>query len=120
MILRLSSDFFCLKKLTNLLVSSQRSIILTKLRCLQDLFDDSEPMGATTEQDDEKPNSPLEEDFAPSLHAMNLKLDSGPVDDRLVGFSLSGHLFVSTFTFLYSKLFGDCRYNLIHSQENLL
>lgn len=114
MILRLSSDFFCL---TNLLVSSQRSIILTKLRCLQDLFDDSEPIGATTVKDDEKPNSPLEEDFAPSLHAMNLKLDSGPVDDRLVDFRAS---FVCTFTFLYSKLFAYCRYNLIHKQGNLL
>ncbi|XP_057793158.1 uncharacterized protein LOC131009766 [Salvia miltiorrhiza] len=47
----------------------------------QDLFDDSEPIGTTDVHNDQKPNSPLDEDFAPSLHAMNLKLDSVPVDD---------------------------------------
>ncbi|KAI3464977.1 hypothetical protein Pfo_021640 [Paulownia fortunei] len=47
----------------------------------QDLFDDSEPNVATAVQNDEQLNSPLEEDFAPSLLAMNLKFDSAPVDD---------------------------------------
>lgn len=57
------------------------------MRCLQDLFDDSEPIGTTTVQNDEKPDSPFQENFAPSLSAMDLKLDSVPVDDdRFVSF----------------------------------
>ncbi|PIN08865.1 hypothetical protein CDL12_18551 [Handroanthus impetiginosus] len=48
----------------------------------QDLFDDSEPIAATAEQNDEQLNNHLEEDFAPSLLAMNLKFDSAPVDDN--------------------------------------
>ncbi|KAG6437986.1 hypothetical protein SASPL_102917 [Salvia splendens] len=47
----------------------------------QDLFDDSEPLGTTNVQNDEKPNNLLDEDFAPSLQAMNLKFDSVPMDD---------------------------------------
>ncbi|KAL1546718.1 claspin-like [Salvia divinorum] len=47
----------------------------------QDLFDDSEPLGTTNVQNDEKPNSILDDDFAPSLQAMNLKFDSVPMDD---------------------------------------
>ncbi|XP_042018321.1 claspin-like [Salvia splendens] len=47
----------------------------------QDLFDDSEPLDTTNVQNDEKPNNLLDEDFAPSLQAMNLKFDSVPMDD---------------------------------------
>ncbi|KAL8523767.1 hypothetical protein ACS0TY_013655 [Phlomoides rotata] len=47
----------------------------------QDLFDDSEPNGATAVQNDEQLSSPLKEDYAPSLLAMNLKFDSAPLDD---------------------------------------
>ncbi|KAL2455009.1 hypothetical protein Fot_57994 [Forsythia ovata] len=49
----------------------------------QDLFDDSQPSDNKAEQPDEQQDSPLEEDFAPSLLAMNLKFDSAPVDDSL-------------------------------------
>ncbi|CAA3024783.1 Hypothetical predicted protein [Olea europaea subsp. europaea] len=48
----------------------------------QDLFDDSQPSINIVEKPDELQDSPLEEDFAPSLLAMNLKFDSAPVDDR--------------------------------------
>ncbi|KAJ0025581.1 hypothetical protein Pint_08930 [Pistacia integerrima] len=42
----------------------------------QDLFADSQISGSKDELPDEKPNSPLEEVLAPSLLALNLKLDS--------------------------------------------
>ncbi|KAL3639209.1 hypothetical protein CASFOL_017116 [Castilleja foliolosa] len=47
----------------------------------EDLFDDSEPISTTVKQNDKLVNSPLEDDFAPSSLAMNLKFDSAPVDD---------------------------------------
>ncbi|KAJ0085625.1 hypothetical protein Patl1_09118 [Pistacia atlantica] len=48
----------------------------------QDLFADSQISGSKDELPDEKPNSPLEEVLAPSLLALNLKLDSVlPEDD---------------------------------------
>lgn len=51
----------------------------------QDLFDDSQPSDNIAGQHDELQDSPLEEDFAPSLLAMNLKFDSAPVDDSSSG-----------------------------------
>ncbi|CAI9763709.1 unnamed protein product [Fraxinus pennsylvanica] len=51
----------------------------------QDLFDDSQPSDKIAGQHDELQDSPLEEDFAPSLLAMNLKFDSAPVDDSSSG-----------------------------------
>ncbi|GMJ02660.1 hypothetical protein like AT1G75150 [Hibiscus trionum] len=47
----------------------------------QDLFSDSQTSDSKDELPDETPSSPLEEVLAPSLLAMNLKLDSAPVDD---------------------------------------
>lgn len=64
--------------------------MLTKLKYLQDLFD-SEPNDATAVHNDEQLSSPLKEDYAPSLLAMNLKFDSAPLDDRSVVFSLFSH-----------------------------
>lgn len=58
--------------------------MLTMLKYLQDLFDDSEPNVATAVQNDEQLNSSSKEDYAPSFLAMNLKFDSAPLDDRLV------------------------------------
>lgn len=84
MILRLSSFFFTeIAEFGGLWL---KVLQFTKLRCLQDLFDDSEPLDTTNVQNDEKPNNLLDEEFAPSLQAMNLKFDSVPMDDRLVEF----------------------------------
>ncbi|MBA0759616.1 hypothetical protein Gotri_022471 [Gossypium trilobum] len=47
----------------------------------QDLFSDSQTSDSKDELADETPNSPLEEVLAPSVLAMNLKLDSAPLDD---------------------------------------
>ncbi|TYI42992.1 hypothetical protein ES332_A01G137900v1 [Gossypium tomentosum] len=47
----------------------------------QDLFSDSQTSDSKDELADETPDSPLEEVLAPSVLAMNLKLDSAPLDD---------------------------------------
>ncbi|XVF63894.1 hypothetical protein PTKIN_Ptkin09bG0123200 [Pterospermum kingtungense] len=47
----------------------------------QDLFSDSQTSDSKDELAEETPNSPLEEVLAPSLLALNLKLDSAPPDD---------------------------------------
>ncbi|KAH1121628.1 hypothetical protein J1N35_004788 [Gossypium stocksii] len=47
----------------------------------QDIFSDSQTSDSKDELADESPNSPLEEVLAPSVLAMNLKLDSAPLDD---------------------------------------
>ncbi|KAL4309811.1 hypothetical protein GQ457_01G009740 [Hibiscus cannabinus] len=47
----------------------------------EDLFSDSQTSDSKDELPDETPSSRLEEVLAPSLLAMNLKLDSAPVDD---------------------------------------
>ncbi|XVE69912.1 hypothetical protein DITRI_Ditri10aG0029700 [Diplodiscus trichospermus] len=47
----------------------------------QDLFSDSQTSDSKVELAEETPNSPLEEVLAPSLLALNLKLDSAPPDD---------------------------------------
>ncbi|KAJ7958050.1 DNA ligase-like protein [Quillaja saponaria] len=47
----------------------------------QELFSDSQTSDAKDGQQNVKPSSPLEEVFAPSILAMNLKYDSVPPDD---------------------------------------
>ncbi|XP_059454259.1 uncharacterized protein LOC132184587 isoform X2 [Corylus avellana] len=47
----------------------------------QELLPDSPTSDSTDELPSETPNSPLEEVLAPSILAMNLKLDSAPLDD---------------------------------------
>ncbi|XVF36130.1 hypothetical protein REPUB_Repub19eG0031900 [Reevesia pubescens] len=49
----------------------------------QDLFSDSQTSDSKDEVAEETPSSPLEEVLAPSLLALNLKLDSAPPDDIL-------------------------------------
>ncbi|KAJ7966739.1 DNA ligase-like protein [Quillaja saponaria] len=47
----------------------------------QELFSYSQTSDAKDGQQNEKPSSPLEEVFAPSIRAINLKSDSAPPDD---------------------------------------
>ncbi|XP_022768939.1 glutamic acid-rich protein-like isoform X2 [Durio zibethinus] len=47
----------------------------------QDLFSDSQTSNSKDELAEEAPNNPLEEVLALSLFALNLKLDSAPLDD---------------------------------------
>ncbi|KAF8024349.1 hypothetical protein BT93_F1514 [Corymbia citriodora subsp. variegata] len=47
----------------------------------QELFSDSQSSEKKDDLPDETPKSPVEEGFAPSLLAMNLKFDSAPQDD---------------------------------------
>ncbi|XVE94736.1 hypothetical protein REPUB_Repub02eG0035000 [Reevesia pubescens] len=47
----------------------------------QDLFSDSQTSDSKDEIGEKTPNSPLEEVLAPSMLALNLKLDSAPPDD---------------------------------------
>ncbi|KAK7283348.1 hypothetical protein RIF29_12800 [Crotalaria pallida] len=47
----------------------------------QELFSDSERSDAKDEAANEKPGNPSEEVFEPSMFAMNLQLDSAPLDD---------------------------------------
>ncbi|KAM1133318.1 hypothetical protein ACFX19_043290 [Malus domestica] len=47
----------------------------------QDLFSDSQTTDSKDDLPNDDPKSPLEEVFAPSIPAMNLKLDSAPPDD---------------------------------------
>ncbi|KAL5558073.1 hypothetical protein UlMin_034284 [Ulmus minor] len=49
----------------------------------QELFSDSQTSDEKNDQPDETPSSPLEEEFVPSVLAMNLKLDSAPPDDDI-------------------------------------
>lgn len=48
---------------------------------MQELFLDSQSSEKKDDLPDETPKSPVEEVFAPSLLAMNLKFDSAPQDD---------------------------------------
>ncbi|KAG5033893.1 hypothetical protein JHK85_009195 [Glycine max] len=53
----------------------------TKMLALTELYTDSERSDTKDEAVNDKSNNPSEEVFAPSMLAMNLKLDSAPPDD---------------------------------------
>ncbi|PPD77195.1 hypothetical protein GOBAR_DD25879 [Gossypium barbadense] len=75
-------SIFHLHVITNLAASEEpKPAFRAPVNDTQDLFSDSQTSDSKDELADETPNSPLEEVLAPSFLAMNLKLDSAPLDD---------------------------------------